>query len=113
MIDTSAASPDKQSPSKPGSPSIIDFKFKSRLDLTNADDIWERAEFGYYHCLQDLIADFDLLFKKVLSQRCLNLLAKVYLSQVFTKTVKLISQKHEDFKTKWRLVYENRFNANE
>jgi hypothetical protein len=35
MIDTSAASPDKQvtspsSPSKPGSPSIEDFKFESR-----------------------------------------------------------------------------------
>jgi hypothetical protein len=43
------------------------------------DDIWQRIDFSYYHSLTDLQRDFEVLFAKVFS-RCLNILAKVYLT---------------------------------
>ena len=75
MVDTSAASPDKSSPVKPGSPSIADFKYERREDMQNADDIWYRTEYSYYHSLSDLQSDFELVFNHILKTRCLNLLA--------------------------------------
>ena len=43
----------------------------------------------------------------------MNLLAKVYVSQAYSKSIGLISSKKEEFKTKWRLQYEGRFADNE
>ena len=82
MIDTSAASPDRSlmQQAKPTSPSVIDFKYESRYDIDSVDDIWQRVEFSYYHSLSDLQRDFETLFMKVLQFRCLNSLAKVYLT---------------------------------
>ena len=75
MVDTSAASPDKSSPVKPGSPSIADFKYERREDMQSADDIWYRTEYSYYHSLSDLQSDFELVFNHIQKTRCLNLLA--------------------------------------
>lgn len=114
MIDTSAASPDKSILlGKPTSPSIIDFKYESRFDIESVDDIWQRVEFSYYHSLSDLQRDFEILFSKVLQFRCLNTLSKVYLTQVYTKSIALIKSKKEEFKEKWRVLYDSRFQNNE
>jgi len=79
MIDTSAASPDKNHcNSKPVTPAS-DFRYESRQDIESVDDIWQRIDYSYYHSLTDLQRDFEVLFAKVFS-RCLNILAKVYLT---------------------------------
>ena len=79
MIDTSAASPDKNLlANKPTSP-VVDFQYESRQDIESVDDIWNRIEFSYYHSLTDLQKDFEILFSKAFL-RCFNTLAKVYLT---------------------------------
>jgi hypothetical protein len=92
---------------------MIDFKYESRNDIESVDDIWQRVEFSYYHSLSDLQRDFEILFTKVLQFRCLNTLAKVYVTQVYTKSIGLIKSKKDEFKEKWRTLYDSRFQNND
>lgn len=110
MIDTSAASPQPNNSTeiKPPTP-WQEFKYETRFDLKSADDIWFRADYSYYHNLSDLQKDFEMIFNDILAHRCLNLLAKVYLTNVYTKTMNLIKSKKDEFKEKWRAQYDIKF----
>jgi hypothetical protein len=109
MMDTTAP---VVTESKPPTP-IQEYKFESRYDMETIDEIWERAENWFYHSLSDLIKDLELIVQKNISQRCLNALAKVYLTYVLTKSVALIKSKAEDFKARWRHFYDTKFAFND
>lgn len=81
--------------------------------METLDDLWERAEDGYYHSLSDLMEDMEIITRKAIKQRCLNELSKAYLTNVLSKACTLIKSKKEAYKTQWRLFYEAKYAQND
>jgi hypothetical protein len=63
--------------------------------------------------MTDLQRDFEILITKIITERCINLLSKVYTTNIFTRATNLIKAKRDEFKSKWRSYYEAKFLQNE
>lgn len=65
----------------------------NKTDITNIEIIRIRAHFGYYHKLQTLYDDIMYLLKNTLSNRCKNLFAKYYLSEIIYRVQTLFKDR--------------------
>ena len=90
-------------------PPQAEFKYECRLSIESIDDIWERAERCFYHTLNDLVSDLELVVKRIIAGRCLNQYAKVYCTVLLAKAVSFIKTKKADYKAKWRSYFDSKF----
>ncbi len=73
------------------------------------DDIWERAEDGFYHSLADIGKDIEYIIKKTIKNRCFNSLSKIYLTTLIIKITAFLKTKAAEYKIKWRNYFEARY----
>jgi hypothetical protein len=88
---------------------LAEFKYECRLTIETIDDIWDRAERSFYHNLNDLVTDLELVVKRTIAGRCLNQSAKIYCTSLLAKAVAFIKTKKAEFKTKWRSYFDSKF----
>lgn len=88
--------------------------FFLRDDIHHIEVIRLRAYFGYYHNLQSVYEDVMELLKTTLSDRCRNVLAKYYISDIIYKVQTLFkdNQRMEEFKRLYKQDFEHKYELN-
>ena len=94
--------------------SDMDNDFIEKSKINSIDIIRLRAFFGYYHNIQQLYDDVMYLLKYTLSERCKNLYANYYLSEMIYLVQALFRDKerNEMFCKMYKTDLEYRFNMN-
>lgn len=89
--------------------------FFCRQDLKNIEVVRLRAYFGYYHKLQPLYEDIMTLLKYTLSERCKNVLAKYYISNIMYKVHTLFRDRRraDEFHRLYKEDFDYKFTLNE
>ena len=64
--------------------------------------------YGYYHSLEYLLQDIQSLVLNTIKNRCLNNLAKIYLTNFFLFSNKIIKSKKSEFNDKWLIYYNSK-----
>ena len=62
-----------------------EFVFILKNDLESLDQIEDRFRNSFYHNLDTLLSDIEALVVNTIRKRCLNSLAKIYLSNLLCK----------------------------
>lgn len=88
------------------------FKYKDRSFIQTIDNLYNQYNMGYYHRLETLQDDFRYLVEKVIRTRCKNQLAKDYLNKLLVAAITHLDRKKNDFNSKWRTFYDNKFREN-
>ncbi|CDW80460.1 set domain protein [Stylonychia lemnae] len=89
------------------------YNFKKQEFLETIDDVWEKAEDGYYHSINDMLVDIEYMIKKTMIKRCQNTMSKVYLSLLLTRINTHLKSKQAEFKSRWRNYYEAKYAYND
>lgn len=86
-----------------------------KQDIRNIEVIRLRAYFQYYHRLENLYEDVMDLLKYTLAERCKNIFAKFYLSDIIHKVQTLFRDKKRmnTFKKLYKEDYDYKFTMNE
>jgi hypothetical protein len=60
---------------------------------------------NYYHNLDSLIKDLEILVCNTIRKRCKNDLSKIYLTNFLINAMKTIKSKKKEFLQKWNIFY--------
>ena len=88
--------------------------FFHKDDIHHIEVIRLRAYFGYYHDLQTLYNDVMELLKTTISDRCKNVLAKYYISDIIYKVQTLFKdkQRRDEFKKFYKRDFDHKYELN-
>lgn len=80
------------------------YEFLAKSDLNCLEQIERRFRNNYYHSLDRLLEDLESLVLNTM-KRCLNILAKNYLTHFLTKAQEIIAPKKKEHLQKWNTYY--------